>query len=115
MDALPGLPFDNSYARLPERFYARLSPTPVAAPRRLGGALADVPTWREPAAFTMLSRDVRPIIGNPGTLQAQATFRNEARWAQAWPRRLHWRPADSQGRYMSMCRSAPPARHSPQR
>jgi len=45
----------------------------------------DVPTWREPAAFTMLSRDVRPIIGRPGTLQAQATFRNEARWAQAWP------------------------------
>jgi uncharacterized protein YdiU (UPF0061 family) len=25
--------FDNSYARLPERFYARLNPTPVAAPR----------------------------------------------------------------------------------
>jgi serine/tyrosine/threonine adenylyltransferase len=25
--------FDNSYARLPERFYARISPTPVAAPR----------------------------------------------------------------------------------
>ena len=45
----------------------------------------DVPTWREPAAFTMLSRDVRPISGSPGTLQAQATFRNEARWAQAWP------------------------------
>lgn len=45
----------------------------------------DVPTWREPAAFTMLSRDVRPLIERPGTLQAQATFRNEARWAQAWP------------------------------
>jgi uncharacterized protein YdiU (UPF0061 family) len=27
------LPFDNGYARLPERFYARLAPTPVAAPR----------------------------------------------------------------------------------
>src|SRR5260370_32080306 len=27
------LPFDNSYARLPERFYARLAPTPVAVPR----------------------------------------------------------------------------------
>ena len=27
------LPFDNSYARLPERFYARLAPTPVAEPR----------------------------------------------------------------------------------
>jgi len=25
--------FDNSYARLPERFYARLAPTPVASPR----------------------------------------------------------------------------------
>ena len=24
--------FDNSYAGLPERFYARLDPTPVAAP-----------------------------------------------------------------------------------
>ena len=26
-------PFDNSYARLPERFFARLPPTPVSAPR----------------------------------------------------------------------------------
>ena len=36
------LPFDNSYARLPERFYARLAPTPVAAPRlvKLNTALA---------------------------------------------------------------------------
>ena len=34
--------FDNSYARLPERFYARLAPTPVAAPRliKLNTALA---------------------------------------------------------------------------
>ena len=28
----PLIPFDNSYARLPERFFARLPPTPVAAP-----------------------------------------------------------------------------------
>ena len=36
------LPFDNSYARLPDRFYARLAPTPVAAPRliKLNTALA---------------------------------------------------------------------------
>src|ERR1700721_2456217 len=27
------LGFDNTYARLPERFYARVNPTPVAAPR----------------------------------------------------------------------------------
>ena len=26
-------PFDNSYARLPARLYARLDPTPVTAPR----------------------------------------------------------------------------------
>ncbi len=33
-DADPPLfPFDNSYARLPERFYARVTPTPVAEPR----------------------------------------------------------------------------------
>ncbi|MFO1081496.1 MAG: YdiU family protein [Reyranellaceae bacterium] len=37
-----GLPFDNSYARLPERFYARLPPTPVAEPGlvKLNTALA---------------------------------------------------------------------------
>lgn len=37
-----GLPFDNSYARLPERFYARLAPTPVTAPKlvKLNRALA---------------------------------------------------------------------------
>ena len=35
-------PFDNTYARLPERFYARLDPVPVAAPRlvRVNAALA---------------------------------------------------------------------------
>jgi uncharacterized protein YdiU (UPF0061 family) len=34
--------FDNTYARLPERFYVRLDPTPVAAPRlvRVNRALA---------------------------------------------------------------------------
>src|SRR6202166_3040564 len=37
------IPFDNSYARLPDRFYARLDPTPVAAPKliRLNIALAE--------------------------------------------------------------------------
>src|SRR4051794_15248399 len=37
------LAFDNTYARLPERLYARLAPTPVAAPRlvRLNAALAE--------------------------------------------------------------------------
>ncbi|HEX3576267.1 MAG TPA: YdiU family protein [Rhodopila sp.] len=37
------IPFDNSYARLPDRFYARLDPTPVAAPKlvRVNAALAE--------------------------------------------------------------------------
>jgi uncharacterized protein YdiU (UPF0061 family) len=36
------VPFDNSYARLPDSFYQRIAPTPVAAPRliRLNEALA---------------------------------------------------------------------------
>jgi serine/tyrosine/threonine adenylyltransferase len=37
------LPFDNTYARLPERFYARVAPTPVRAPRivKVNRALAN--------------------------------------------------------------------------
>ncbi len=27
------IPFDNSYTRLPERFYAHVNPTPVPTPR----------------------------------------------------------------------------------
>ena len=58
MDSLAALPFDNSYARLPERFYARLDPTPVAAPRlvKLNEAAracssASIRTrWRRPRA-----------------------------------------------------------------
>src|SRR3954453_20569912 len=36
------IPFDNSYATLPDRFFARVSPTPVASPRliKLNTALA---------------------------------------------------------------------------
>ncbi|MFT3763229.1 MAG: DUF3426 domain-containing protein [Pseudoxanthomonas sp.] len=52
----------------------------------LCGALGcTLPPWREPQAFTMLSRDVRPQPDAPGALLAQATFRNDARWPQPWP------------------------------
>ena len=47
-----------------------------------------VPPWREPAAFTMLSRDVRPNPAAPGTLLINASFRNDARWPQPWPQLL---------------------------
>jgi len=56
-----------------------------------------LPPWREPSAFTMLSREVRPLPGRAGTLQVQATFRNDARWAQAWPL-LQLSLADADGR-----------------
>lgn len=44
-----------------------------------------VPTWHQPGAFAMLSRDVSPIPETRGGLNVQATFRNDARWPQAWP------------------------------
>ena len=44
-----------------------------------------LPTWLEPTAFTLLDRDVRPRPGMPGVLHVTATFRNDARWPQAWP------------------------------
>ena len=44
-----------------------------------------VPAWRQPTAIAMLSRDVSPIPGSDGGLDVQATFRNDARWAQPWP------------------------------
>jgi hypothetical protein len=44
-----------------------------------------LPPWREPTAFTLLDRDVRPRPGAPGVLRVTATFRNDARWPQPWP------------------------------
>lgn len=56
-----------------------------------------LPTWREPTAFTMLSRDVRPVPGQAGALQVQASVRNDARWAQDWPS-LRLSLSDAEGR-----------------
>ncbi|MGF6417444.1 hypothetical protein ABH900_000911 [Stenotrophomonas sp. AN71] len=52
----------------------------------LCGALrCSLPAWHEPTAFTMTSREIRPLPGRAGVLQVQASIRNDARWAQAWP------------------------------
>ncbi|MEN5365499.1 DUF3426 domain-containing protein [Stenotrophomonas sp. TWI273] len=56
-----------------------------------------LPAWREPTAFSMLSRDVRPMPGQAGALQVQASIRNDARWAQAWPS-LRLSLSDADGR-----------------
>lgn len=45
-----------------------------------------LPPWREPAAFVLIDRDVRAHPKKSGVLRVTATFRNDARWAQPWPR-----------------------------
>jgi Protein of unknown function (DUF3426) len=68
---------------------ARLATDPGWRPTlmRVCGVLGcSLPPWREPAALTVLARDVRPDDTRSGELFATATFRNDARWAQAWPR-----------------------------
>ncbi|MDE3120547.1 MAG: YdiU family protein [Paracoccaceae bacterium] len=66
------LPFDNSYARLPDRFYARLGPTPVAAPgliavneglaNRLG---LDAAALAAPEGVAMLAGNATPPGAEP--------------------------------------------------
>ncbi|MGH8054985.1 MAG: DUF3426 domain-containing protein [Stenotrophomonas sp.] len=73
-----------------------------AGTRPLVSALCSVlrcalPAWHEPTAYSMLSRDIRPAPGQPGVLQVHASFRNEARWAQAWPA-LRLSLSDADGR-----------------
>ncbi|MGN7919537.1 DUF3426 domain-containing protein [Lysobacter sp. ESA13C] len=58
--------------------------------RPLVGALCGtlpctIPAWREPAALTMLNRNVLPVAERAGVLRVSASFRNDARWAQPWP------------------------------
>jgi protein adenylyltransferase len=64
--------FDNSYARLPERFFARLPPTPVAAPRlvRLNWTLAqklglDPARLSSPEGVAILAGNAVPKLGEP--------------------------------------------------
>ncbi|MCE7033378.1 DUF3426 domain-containing protein [Lysobacter sp. GX 14042] len=44
-----------------------------------------VPPWREPSAWSMLSRDVVPAPEAPCELEVTAAFRNQARWPQPLP------------------------------
>ncbi|KFE34553.1 protein adenylyltransferase SelO [Thioclava atlantica] len=66
------IPFDNSYARLPERFFARQSPEPVKAPelivlnRDLAGRLGLDPDWLAgPEGVAMLSGNAMPEGAEP--------------------------------------------------
>jgi uncharacterized protein YdiU (UPF0061 family) len=64
--------FDNSYARLPERFYARVAPTPVRAPRlvKRNGALAallgaDAEAFASPGAVDVFAGNRVPEGAEP--------------------------------------------------
>lgn len=78
---------------------ARLATDPDWRPvlESLCGALGcALPPWHEPGAFTMLDRQVRPAA-QAGVLRVDATFRNDARWAQDWPA-LQLALSDADGR-----------------
>ena len=62
--------------------------------------------WHEPTAFTMLQRDIRVLPSQPGILAIQVTFRNDARWPQAWPI-LALRLSDADGRLIGAQRFMP--------
>jgi uncharacterized protein YdiU (UPF0061 family) len=71
-EATDVFPFDNSYARLPERLFARLPPTPVAAPRLipLNEALArhlrlDPDKLASPEGVAVLAGNRVPQSGEP--------------------------------------------------
>lgn len=66
------LPFDNSYARLPERFYARIQPTPVRSPTliKVNEGLAkllglDAPALASPEGVEVLSGRKLPEGAEP--------------------------------------------------
>jgi uncharacterized protein YdiU (UPF0061 family) len=66
------MPFDNSYARLPGRFYSRLDPTPVAVPKlmmlneRLAAELGlDAAALAAPEGVAMLAGNLVPEGAEP--------------------------------------------------
>jgi uncharacterized protein YdiU (UPF0061 family) len=68
----PVLPFDNSYSRLPDRFFARLAPTPVKEPKlikvneRLACHLGLDPDWLKSAdGVRMLAGNLVPEGATP--------------------------------------------------
>jgi hypothetical protein len=83
--------------------HAQWRPLVVTACNVLG---CDVPAWREPGAFGMLSRDVIAVPGRPGVLRVQASFRNDAAWPQAWPA-LVLALSDANGRQLGVRRFLP--------
>lgn len=62
-----------------------------------------IPPWRELSAFEVTGRDVRPHPSVAKALLITASFRNDARFAQAWPL-LELRMSDLNGRDVGLRR-----------
>ena len=82
---------------------AGLRPTLEATCRLLH---CQLPAWHEPAAFSMLSRDVIALPQHPRVLRVQASFRNDAAWPQPWPA-LVLMLSDANGRQLGARRFQP--------
>jgi hypothetical protein len=65
-----------------------------------------IPPWREPDAFHLTSREVRPHPSAAGALLVSASFRNDARFAQPWPQ-LELSLANLEGDSLGLRRFAP--------
>jgi hypothetical protein len=65
-----------------------------------------LPPWRELQKFEVTTRDVRPHPSVAKALLITATFRNDARFAQAWPL-LELRMSDLNGRDIGLRRFRP--------
>lgn len=88
---------------------ARLATDPAWRPRleALCSLLrCQLPPWREPKAFVLTARDVRPHPKVPGVLVISASFRNDARFPQPWPQ-LELSLADIEGQPLGLRRFAP--------
>jgi hypothetical protein len=87
----------------------RLAADPAWRPRIVALCAAlhcSVPEWREPAAFHVTAREVRPHPTAAGVLLVSATFRNDARFAQPWPR-LQLALANPEGEALGLRRFKP--------
>lgn len=82
---------------------ARWRPWLERACASLGCAL---PAWHDPSAMRLMTRDVRPHPSVPDALLISASFRNDAPWAQHWPR-LHLSLSDLNGQTIAQREFAP--------
>jgi len=88
---------------------ARLAADPAWRPR-IGQLCAllrcSVPAWRQPSAFHITSREIRPHPSAAGVLLVTASLRNDAAFAQDWPR-LQLSLSDLNGQSLGLRRFSP--------